>query len=202
MGDFPATTARLRQNPIFGPVWAQDDSTTPPVVCRTFSILGGVHNHYTGEGIGSVQAGARTAITFSTGLTGPSLGRPNSYYIFRPAEQSAHCRSLMPCPPVVMRQMPDATATATAHCRRQRTTGVCTLQICANACARPRRAARRCAGLPQRATGVAVEEIEMCTFASVKTKENEPEAGISWGCIVPLKGLQRKIHRRPGKYGF
>ena len=31
------TTARLRQNRIPGPFLAQDDSTTPPVVCRTFS---------------------------------------------------------------------------------------------------------------------------------------------------------------------
>ena len=35
--EIPGTTARLRQNPISGPVWAQDDSTTPPVDSRTLS---------------------------------------------------------------------------------------------------------------------------------------------------------------------
>ena len=35
--EISGTTARLRQNPISGPVWAQDDSTTPPVACCTFS---------------------------------------------------------------------------------------------------------------------------------------------------------------------
>ena len=35
--EIPRTTTRLRQNPIFGTVWAQDDSTTPPVVSRTLS---------------------------------------------------------------------------------------------------------------------------------------------------------------------
>ena len=30
--DFPATTTLLRQNEFTGPVWVQDDSTTPPLL--------------------------------------------------------------------------------------------------------------------------------------------------------------------------
>ena len=43
------------------------------------------------------------------------------------------------------------------------------------------------------------QEIEMYTCASVNTKENAPQAGIAWIFMVPLKGMQRKMYRRPVK---
>ena len=77
-----------------------------------------------GRGLGSVQLSALAATTFFARLTGPSWGRPNSYYFFRPEEErSAHCRLPMSCPPDVICQMPDA--------RRLRTAGVSALRACA-----------------------------------------------------------------------
>ena len=82
----------------------------------------GAQSTYSG-GIGGLQLASLLATTFSARLTGPSWGRTNSYYFFRPEERSAHCRLPMSCPPDVICQMPDA--------RRLRTAGVSALRACA-----------------------------------------------------------------------